>query len=362
MADIKTRETLRSIKVLNNTRKALRRTDSEVRKIKSKISEMIDTSHESESEYAGNKIEELSRRAEQKAVSKTIEESQKSIDRGRQLYRSIRKTHSNHVPSQAKKGIKTAGKVVRDTEKAAKAAKKTAERTAKASKRAAEASKKAVQATVKAAKVTAQAIAKAVKAIVAGIKALASAIAAGGWVAVLIIAIICIIALVIAALFGWLIPHNNDSSLYMAVIELKTDYAQRIEEIQNTSEYDEIRITGDYPDYKGCISLFAVKENLDPDNPKDLVSLNEQSKDRLKKLFWELTVVSYQVSTETDDDHQNNESVVTEEEVITILTIMTDSLGRDRYKEKYQLTSRQAELLNELLTPEFDELWQGIIG
>jgi hypothetical protein len=368
MADIKTRESLRSIKVLDNTRRALRKTGSETQKIKSRVSEMVDASYESESEYAGNKMEEISRRAEQKAVSKTIEESQKSFDRVKKIYRNIRSSHSKQVPSKTRKGIKTAERTVRDTEKAAKAAKKTVEKTAKASKRAAEASKKAAQATVKAAKAAAQAIAKAVKAIVAGIKALVSAIAAGGWVAVLIIAIICIVALVVAALFGWLIPKDNDSSFYAAVIELKTDYAERIEEIKSASEYDEIRVTGDSPDYKGCISLFAVKENLDPDDPKDLVSLNEQSKDRLKKLFWELHSIIYQISVEKTErtiQYEDKDGTVcfkTEEVIVTVLTITTDTVERDTYTEKYRLTNQQSELLTELLSPDFDDLWQGIVG
>lgn len=42
----------------------------------------------------------------------------------------------------------------------------------------------------------------AVKAIIAGVKALVAAIAAGGWIAVVIIIVICLIALIAGSVFG----------------------------------------------------------------------------------------------------------------------------------------------------------------
>lgn len=53
-----------------------------------------------------------------------------------------------------------------------------------------------------AAKVAVKATIAAVKAIIAATKALIAAIAAGGWIAVLVIIVICLIGLIIGSCFG----------------------------------------------------------------------------------------------------------------------------------------------------------------
>jgi len=369
MAEIRTKESLRFIKTKSFVKGVSHRIQTETQKMKKRLSDVTDPSYKSESEYAGNKMEDISRRTKRKIVSKTTEEIQKGYARSRRLIREAKKQiDSRNIPSQAKKGIKAGKKTVRSAEKTAKAAKKTAEKTAKASKRAAEAAKKAAQATAKAAKAIAQLVVKVVKAIAAGVKALAAAIASGGWVAVLIIVIICVIALVIAALFGWLIPQDNDASLYSSVLELKMDYFQKIEDIKSSAEYEEVRFDGSVPDYKGCVSLFAVKENLDPEDPKDLMDLDERAKERLRSVFWDITTITYDISIEKQtriiELQESDGTIHPQAEVvdITILTIITEVVNREEYVERYRLTNQQKELLNELLSPEFDEMWQGIIG
>lgn len=109
--------------------------------------------------------------------------------------------------------VKTAQKSVKTAEQAGKSAVKTAQYTAKTAQQAAQAAVKtvklavpAVKAAAKAAvagvKAAAKATAAAVKAAAAGIKSLAAAIAAGGWIAVVIVAVICCVGMFIAVLMG----------------------------------------------------------------------------------------------------------------------------------------------------------------
>jgi len=107
--------------------------------------------------------------------------------------------------SFAKKGIKTTEKVAKNTQKVAK-------ESIKLSKRAMQISKIAVRNAIRGAKVAIKATIATIKAIIAATKALISAIIAGGWVAVVIILVIVLIAGFIAVIFNSEGDENFDSS------------------------------------------------------------------------------------------------------------------------------------------------------
>ena len=126
-----------------------------------------------------------------KDLKNVVEKTNKTIKKGTK--QSI-KTAKN-TTSLTKKGIKT-------TEQVAKNSKRVAKESVKMTQRAVRASKKAIQTTIKATKVTVKATIQAIKAIVAATKALISAIVAGGWVAVVIILVIILIAGFVAVIFN----------------------------------------------------------------------------------------------------------------------------------------------------------------
>ena len=74
--------------------------------------------------------------------------------------------------------------------------------TVKTAQRAAQAARAAAKAAVVTVKAIAKATALAIKAIIAGTKALIATIAAGGWVAVLVIIVICLIGMILGSVFG----------------------------------------------------------------------------------------------------------------------------------------------------------------
>lgn len=132
-----------------------------------------------EREYAGNRLQGNEQKMIRTAVS--------GADRvGRWGIRRTRKTISRYrkhwMAKKAEKGKKV-------TEKAAKTAVKGTKVTARFTKRAAQATVKTVQAAVKA-------TVAAIKGIAAGTKLTAAPIAAGGWVAVVVILLICVVIFV----------------------------------------------------------------------------------------------------------------------------------------------------------------------
>ena len=140
------------------------------------------------------KVETLKSRIKEKKIKdlkNVVEKSNKTIKKGTK--QSI-KTAKN-TTTLTKKGIKT-------TEQVAKNSKRVAKESVKMTQRAVRASKKAIQTTIKATKVAVKATIQTIKAIVAATKALISAIVAGGWVAVVIILVIVLIAGFVAVIFN----------------------------------------------------------------------------------------------------------------------------------------------------------------
>lgn len=209
---------------------------------KEKINEItIDDDNNSGEEYAGRKVQNEISYATRKGVEKgneigkkSLKETQQNFIKGKQKVNAFKSrikekkakelknvvnNTNKTIKSGTKKTIKTAksstkltGKSIKTAERVAKNSQKVAKESVKATQRAIKITKHAVKVAAKTIKATVQATIKAVKAIIAGVKALVSAIIAGGWVAVVIILVIVLIAGFIAAIFNSDGDMDYDSS------------------------------------------------------------------------------------------------------------------------------------------------------
>ena len=110
----------------------------------------------------------------------------------------IKRKSGSILLDNQQKGIKTAQATskaaIKTTETSVKTAQVAARASAKTAQKAAQAAKVTAKATAEATKATVRATIAAVKAIIAGTKALISALIAGGWIAVVIILIVVLLA------------------------------------------------------------------------------------------------------------------------------------------------------------------------
>lgn len=134
--------------------------------------------------------------------------AQKSVDLtlqgGKKMVRSIRTKPSMSVKATNRsiKEVSRAAKGVKTAQHSVQAAQKTAQVTAKTTQKAAQAARAAAKAAAAGIKAAAKATVAAVKSTIAAAKGLGAIIAAGGWVAVLIIVIICAVVMIIGVGFG----------------------------------------------------------------------------------------------------------------------------------------------------------------
>ena len=242
--------------------------------------------------------------------------------------------------------------------------------TVKTAQRAAQAARAAAKAAVVTVKAIAKATALAIKAIIAGTKALIAAIAAGGWVAVLVIIVICLIGMILGSVFGIFFSDEDSGtgmSMQTVVQEINTEYDTKLQEEKNSVSYDVLEMSGSRAVWKEVLAVYSVKTNTDQDNPQEVATMDDGKKQLLKDIFWEMNQISSRtesktetVITETDDGHGNiveTESTVTQ----TYLYITVSHKTAEEMAAQYGFNEEQKGYLAELLADENNYLWSQVL-
>ena len=321
---------------------------------------------------------------EGRIVKQAQENTKRSIKVAQRSNRTIKQTAKSTGKASVKtaKGtIKTSKKAVKTAEATSKTAIKTTQATAKAAQKTAQASVKAAQlavqaarATAKAVAVTAKAVAKAtvaaVKGIIAGVKALVAAIAAGGWVAVVAIVIICLIALIVASCFGIFFSSEDtgsDQTMQQVVQEINEEYLSEIDRIKDSVTYDELEMSGARAVWPEVLSIYAVKTTTDPDNPQEVASITDEKIELLRDIFWAMNDIDYRTEEitgteiiETDDGNGNIvEEVVEVTEIYLYITV--SHKNAEEMAAEYNFSDDQLEQLEALLDDENNSLWTAVL-
>lgn len=391
---IKTRESLKTIKTFDRAETLAQKSKSGVSSLRDSAEQTQNTSYESETEYAGNELQDKEERIARTAVMGAdrvgrwgVRETRKNIQKWRNRPRKPKPNPKlKQLPSPQrpmleapKKGIKTASKApkntVKGTKTAAKGAKTTAKATVKGTKaavkgavKAAQLIKKAAIATVKFVKVAVKTIIAAAKATVAAIKGIVAAIAVGGWVAVLIIVLIVLIGLAVGSVYAIFVPSESGGiTIYGVMSDLEREYHEKQNELVEGYQYDVLNYDGDLAAWDEMLAVYAVKLNLG-DEPQEVATFDESKAEHLRAIFWDMnelslmseTRVSYVTHTETDEKGNVIETV---EEISTVyLTVVTTSKSAVQTAELYGFNEQQIEMLDELLDDRNADLWAGLLG
>ncbi len=286
------------------------------------------------------------------------------------------KSSKNTIKTAGKQSVKTAKQTVRTSKQtakatiktskeAAKAAQKTAKATAKAAKKAAQAARAAAKAAAKAAKVAVKILIKIVQAIIAAIKSLITAIAAGGWVAVLVIVVIMLIALILCSIFG-IFYSGEDSGTGMtmrtAVSDINNEFNQKIDDIKSSNTYDVLDMSGAKAEWKEVLAVYAVKMNMDLDNPQEVMTMDESKKQKLREIFWDMNEISHNLTTESKTTTSGSGTSATETTTTTkTLHITVTHKTADDMASQYHFSREQIDSMHELLDAKYNSLWSSVL-
>ncbi len=306
---------------------------------------------------------------------KTVDKAEKTIKQsaassGKKTIKFAGKEATKTAQKSVKTAEQTAKTAIKTSQQAAKAAQKTAQATVKASQKAAQAAKATAKATAATIKAAAKATVAAVKAIIAAVKGLIAAIAAGGWVAVVVIIVLCLVALIAGSVFGIFFSGEDSGtgmSMQTVVQEINQEYDDRLEQEKNSVSYDVLEMSGSRAVWKEVLAVYSVKVNTDPDNPMEVATVDETKKQLLSDIFWKMNDISSRTESknhteieESDDGHGNivqTETTVTE----TFLYITVSHKTVDEMAAMYGFNQEQKDYLAELLQDENNQLWSQVL-
>lgn len=284
----------------------------------------------------GSKTERFGRESLKKAPDTLKKAKSGAVQLKRRIY-----IASNNIKTRA------AAKSMKKANEAAKAAQTTV-KTSRAAKVAAERS-------ARAAKATAKAIVATVKATISAAKSLTTLIAAGGWVAGVVILIVCMAGIILISGFGIFYSSNGnhpDSMTIPEVIEqISQDFATEVERIKQEHPHDEVIENIPQIDWREVLAVFAAKYPMDPNNPTEVVNIDPSKLNAIESLFWDMHHISFSIN-----NIESSEGVTT-----SILHISVDRKTCWDMATEYAFTPEQQAQLEELLKPEYGQLWQTLL-
>jgi murein DD-endopeptidase MepM/ murein hydrolase activator NlpD len=322
-------------------------------------------------------------KGEADSAQKTAQDAQKILTSAKQNLQQSRLAGRQSVQTvkrgkQAEKTVKTVKKSVKTAERTAKTSVKTAKQTAKAAQKSAQAEAKAAKlaaqtsrAAAKTAKATVKATIATVKTVVEGTKAVVSAIIAGGWVAVVIIVVVCLIGLLVGSIFGIFFSGEDTRigrSMLSVVSELTTEFYGKVEEIKTNNTHDVVDIGAMSIRWDEVLAVYAVKVNTAPDNPAEVATLDDDKVEKLRGVLNDMTALKHELKTETQErtvtttDTSGNEVETTETVTVIRLIISLEQKSADELASKYGFDKAQKDNLHELLSPDYADLWAQLLG
>ena len=235
-----------------------------------------------------------------------------------------------------------------------------------------------VQATVRtvrsAGKLLAQAGQAAARVASAVLSWLGAALAAASPVLVLVL-IVGMVGAFLASPFGVFFSNETTQDgmlMRQATAELNEEYYARIGQIEQATPHDVLEIEASDGvsaiRWEDVLSVYAVKVTTDGVNGMDVVTMDEQKKEILRGVMWDMHQITYRsvtVKKEVEvvtEDEDGNEVVEMQEIEETTLTIYLHHTTPEQMAAAYGFTEQQNEHLALLRHEEYSVMWASLLG
>lgn len=369
MADIKVKDIAKKgVKTINKAVVQTERFKDNIVRTKEKAEETVSNDINS-NEYASNKIKFATDRAFDESVNQFNKQGQKSFMKTKENYQK-----SKAKIKQLKKKIKDKRKVkstVKNTKTAIKTSKEVAKKTEKTAKETIKASKRAMQIAKETAKKTAQGVKvaikttiSAIKAIIAGTKALVAAIVAGGWVAVIVIIVICLVALMCSSIFGIFFSSKktsaNSITMNTVVAECNQEFSDKLQSIQDSNPHDDYVLEGSMASWKDVLTVYTIKQSNGV-NQQDVMTIDDNKKNVIKQIFWDMNSLTSEVKDEMVTEQGTNADEMPKQVQKKVLHIKINTKTLEQMKNDYHFSPAQNKQLAELTDNKYASLWNGVI-
>ena len=212
---------------------------------------------------------------------------------------------------------------------------------------------------IKTAKVAKEAGRKVLRAIVAAAEKLAAAIGAGGAAAVSVVVVILLVGMLFASPLGILFAGEDTGTeikIPDAVATLNGEFTDAIYHIMEDHPYDELDMqegmeAAMLQNWRNVLAVYAVKVSTDEEHGLDVMTMDEEKLQLLREIFFDANKLEYELTTRIVDGER-----------VTTLHISAQIKDAMQMANEYGFTAQQREMLEELLKPDYDDIFLSLIG
>ena len=212
---------------------------------------------------------------------------------------------------------------------------------------------------IKTAKVAKEAGKKVLRAIAAAAEKLAAAIGAGGAAAVSVVVVILLVGMLFASPLGILFAGEDTGTeikIPDAVATLNGEFTDEIYRIMESNPYDALDMQEGMEstmlqNWRNVLAVYAVKVSTDEEHGLDVITMDEEKLQLLREIFFDANKLEYELTTRTVDGER-----------ITTLHISAQIKDAMQMADEYSFTAQQREMLEELLKPDYDDIFLSLIG
>ena len=212
---------------------------------------------------------------------------------------------------------------------------------------------------IKTAKVAKEAGKKVLRAIAAAAEKLAAAIGAGGAAAVSVVVVILLVGMLFASPLGILFAGEDTGTeikIPDAVATLNGEFTDEIYRIMEDHPYDELDMqegmeAAMLQNWRNVLAVYAVKVSTDEEHGLDVMTMDEEKLQLLREIFFDANKLEYELTTRTVDGER-----------VTTLHISAQIKDAMQMADEYGFTAQQREMLEELLKPDYDDIFLSLIG
>lgn len=225
--------------------------------------------------------------------------------------------------------------------------------------------KQAIKTTIQATKVAIKTTIAIIKAIIAATKALVSAIIAGGWVAVVVIVVICLIAMICSSVFGIFFANekkDGEMTVNSVMAELNTEFSKEIEKRKDQHPNADYDIKYNKASWQEVIAVYTV-EISKGDYKAEVMTMDDKRAKILKKVFWDMnefnSTVDKRLEKQKVSDGRGGEREIEVIKETLHITVRVKSIKE--ISNQYNFSQAQREQLNELLNGKYANNWSNLI-
>lgn len=405
----------RTLKTADNLGIATEKAKGIALKAKEKVSESVSDNSESPVNYAIDKVQDNAKNVSENAVylfnkqgKKSVNETVKNTKKLEQSIEEVRvkrkikkdkskvnnpdkytpkapddtvKTDdiaSKNTPKNTQNKVRSASSIktketvsaVKSKQPIIKASKQSTKDTAKAINKSSQIAKETAKQSAKGAKKAARATKRTIKSMIESTKALVNAIIAGGWVSVVVIILICLVAALCSSFYGIFFSSETSQSgmnITSAIQQINNEFDDKIDKIKSSGSFDGVEVIGSRSNWKDILSIYAVKTTTDENNPMEVATVDENKKAILSSIFWDMNNISKSVEIRTETitkestDEQGNKIETTEQVKRKYLVITLTGKSAEDMSTSYSFNNTQKKYLAELMSDKNNKLWASLI-